>query len=107
MVKSKSSRKSSKKKSFTIKRIPGKCCDASMHSLNKWYDEMFEKLGWMVLAKSRGMTDKINTYMNSIYRLKMALEQKINKVHEVDRKNDLEIMLHNVIILLAHAKHDF
>ena len=78
-----------------------------MHSLNKWYDEMFEKLGWMVLAKSRGMTDKINTYMNSIYRLKMALEQKINKVHEVDRKNDLEIMLHNVIILLAHAKHDF
>jgi hypothetical protein len=37
----------------------------------------------------------------------MALEQKINKVHEVDRKNDLEIMLHNVIILLDHAKHDF
>jgi hypothetical protein len=31
-----------------------------MSGLNQWYTEMFEKLGWMVLAKSwRGMNDKI------------------------------------------------
>ena len=43
---------------------PG-CCEATFHGLNKWYEMEFEKLGWMVLAKSRGHTDKITAYMNS------------------------------------------
>ena len=35
---------------------------ATMHGLNKWYEKMFEELGWMVLAHNRGMTDKIHHY---------------------------------------------
>jgi hypothetical protein len=91
----------------TMRRLPGKCCDASMHSLNKWYDDKFEHLGWTVLAQGKGMTDKVQAYMNSLYRLKMALEQKTHKVYEVDRKNDLAVMLENVKILLRHCENNF
>jgi hypothetical protein len=94
-------------KSRSMRKLPGECCDASMHSLNKWYDDKFDHLGWTVLAHGRGMTDKVQAYMNSLYRLKMALEQKIHKVHEVDRKNDLAIMLDNVEILVRHCEKDF
>ena len=87
--------------------IPGKCCDATMHGLYNWYKEMFEKLGWMVLAQSRGMTDKIQTYLNSLQRLHMALEQKITKIHDADKKEDLTIMLKNVEELLSHSQKDF
>jgi hypothetical protein len=78
-----------------------------MHGLNKWFDEAFEKLGWMVLAKARGHKDKIISYMKSLYRLRKALRQKIENVSQVDRKNDLEIMHHNLDILIAHAQRDF
>ena len=87
--------------------IPGTCCDATMHGLHQWYKEMFEKLGWMVLAHSRGMTDKIQTYLNSLQRLHMALEQKIAKIHDADDKEDLTIMLKNVEELLSHSQKDF
>ena len=87
--------------------IPGKCCDATLHGLNHWYKEMFEKLGWMVLAHSRGMTDKIQTYLNSLERLHMALEQKIAKMQDADNKEDLTVMLKNVEELLSHSQKDF
>jgi hypothetical protein len=87
--------------------LPGKCCDATIHGLHHWYSECFEKLGWMVLAKSRGMTDKIQVYIHSLQRLKMAIEQKINKVNDKDHKDDLKIMHTNISILLEHSKKDF
>jgi len=88
-------------------QLPGKCCNATMHGLHHWYTELFEKLGWMVLAKERGMTDKIKNYMNSLSMLKIALEQKMNKVNELDHKDDISIMLENVKILIHHSKSDF
>jgi predicted ATP-binding protein involved in virulence len=104
----KSSKKNSsvKNKKLSTESIPGKCCDATMYGINHWYHEMFEKLGWMILAKSRGMTDKIQTYLNSLHRLHTAIEQKIEKVHDIDHKNDLKIMLENVTILLQHSEMD-
>jgi hypothetical protein len=94
-------------KSLSSEGIPGRCCDATMHGLNNWYKEMFEHLGWMILAKDRNMTDKIQTYVNSLHRLVSALEQKVAKVHDVDHKEDLLIMWKNTKILLAHAQKDF
>ena len=100
-------RKSKKmSKHSSTESIPGKCCDATMHGIHHWYTEMFEKLGWMILAKSRGMTDKIHTYINSLHRLQTAIEQKMEKLHDKDRKDDLIIMLANVKILLHHAEND-
>ena len=89
-----------------IEHPVGECCDATFHGLNHWYVHMFEKLGWMILAKDRGMTDKTTTYLHSLKRLKMALEQKMKKTRDPDHKEDLKIMHHNVCILCEHAEKD-
>lgn len=94
--------KSMKNKS---KKVPGKCCDVTYKGLHDWYKSVFEQLGWMVLAKENGMTDKISVYINSIYRIHMAIEQLI-KTHP-HKKVDLQIMKKNVKILLAHVQKDF
>jgi hypothetical protein len=83
------------------------CCEATYHGIHEWYKDEFEKLGWMILAKDRGLTDKINTYKNSLKRLKDSIEHKLTHVKETDRKDDLKIMWNNVNILIAHVDKDF
>jgi len=78
-----------------------------MLGLEHWYTEMFEKLDWMVLAKSRVMTDKINTYKKSLQRLKMAIEQKHEKIQNKVHKDDLMIMLDNMKFLFIMRKKIF
>jgi hypothetical protein len=80
---------------------------ATMHGLNKWYERMFEELGWIVLAKKKGMTDKVEVYKHSLQRLQTHLECKMKSVHEHDRKTDLGILLENVKTLTEHAVKDF
>jgi predicted ATP-binding protein involved in virulence len=84
----------------------GECCDMTFHGIHHWYKHMFEHLGWMILAKDRGMTDKTTTYLNSLKRLKMAIEQKLKSTRDHDKKEDLKIMHHNVCILMEHAEKD-
>jgi hypothetical protein len=78
------------------RKIPGRCCEATFKGIQQWYKSVFEQLGWMILAKDKGMTDKISVYINSIYRIHMAIEQKIKKTNDLDKKEDLQIMLDNV-----------
>jgi len=69
---------------------------------------MFEKLGWMILAKKNGNLDKVNAYMNSVNRLNSSIEHYL-KYHakDHDRKQDLNIMCDNVCVLSDHVKADF
>jgi hypothetical protein len=102
----KGTKRHKRSKSGTIKN---KCLNqATMYGLITWYEEMFEKIGWMVLAKSKGgMGDKIVAYKNSLTRLQEKLKCKINEVTNKDNKNDLRIMLVNITILLNHANKVF
>jgi hypothetical protein len=58
------------------RKMPGKVGDVTLKGINRWFKSVFEQLGYMVLAKSKGMTDKIQVYINSVHRLKQAIENK-------------------------------
>ena len=75
--------------------------------LNLWFKSEFEKLGWMVLAKEKGMHEKVRTYVHGVQRLHDLLECKIQETMDKDRLDDLTIMLQDVKLLLAHCKRDF
>jgi hypothetical protein len=81
--------------------------ETTYKGLTIWYKEKFESLGWMILAKEYGYTDKLAAYKMSLARLLCALENKIAKMKDSDKKDDLKIMQKNVMVLMAHANHDF
>lgn len=91
----------------TMKKNHGFCCDSTFYGLQSWYAAMFEKLGWMLLAKHRGIVEKISVYQNGVQRLKESIEHKMKDTKDHDRKADLEIMHENVCILLEHITKDF
>jgi len=106
----KSLRKSTRKSRKSPQRYrlsPEKCeYPATTHGLKKWHQAMFEKLGWMILAKKKRYTEKVGSYLISLSRLQNKLECKIQSVKDEDKKNDLKIMLVDVNILVEHAKRD-
>jgi len=65
----------------------------TMNGLNHWFEYKFEKLGWMALAKEHGNNLKVRAYLQSISHLKECLRDKIESAHDLDRKDDLKIML--------------
>ena len=77
--------------------------DATFYGLHNWETKMFEKLGWMVLAKNEGNNLKIKAYMDCIHRLKSMLIKKMDQVQEKDRKDDLEILYGDTCILWRAA----
>lgn len=83
------------------------CCEVTMHGLNKWYQKESEHLGWMILAHDKGLDDKITNYKMSLKLLKQSLEKKIKDIKDPDSKHDLELMLHNVEVLIKHVNKDF
>ena len=80
---------------------------ATYHGLHLWFKAEFEKLGWMVLAKNRGLHEKVRDYVHSVQRLHDLLECKIQETMDKDKLDDLTIMLQDVAVLLEHCKHDF
>ena len=80
--------------------------EVTFHGLNHWYKHLFEKLGWMILAKHNGMTDKTSNYINSLKRFKHSLEYKLKHTKSPDQKEDIRVMHHNICILYEHAEKD-
>jgi len=89
-----------------MKNVGYECCDATYRGIHDWYHAMFEKLGWMIIAKRHGMMDKVSTYKNSLDRLKQTILKKHKLTVDKDKKTDLMIMLDNLEILIAHAAKD-
>jgi hypothetical protein len=74
---------------------------------NLWYKNVFEKLGWMILAKNKGEHSKVHAYVNDVQRLYYQLDCKIKDTRDHDRKQDLRIMHKNIKCLLEHIHKDF
>ena len=79
----------------------------SMKGLKEWYNEVFEKLGWMVLASRDDRETKLTSYKEGLLRLHAALKEKHTYVTDVDDKNDIEIYLYNLDALIEHVRNDF
>jgi hypothetical protein len=60
---------------------------------------MFEKLGWMVLAKEEGLDYKISTYKKSLARLIASIKHVSSEYESADRKHDLHVLLLRVMCL--------
>ena len=86
----------------------------TFEGLNHWHHKMFEKFGWMILAKRevqhnhdaksrKHMREKLKCYVNSVERLCHALEEKLQTIEETDRRNDLEVLLMNAKTLYEFA----
>ena len=94
------------------RRRTQKRCDpkhaATFHGLQHWYKALFERLGWMVLAKSiGGMDEKIVAYKQSVHHLKRELACKMRSIKNADQKRDLEIMYKHACVLMDHVNADF
>ena len=91
----------------TVSTKMNQFCEMTFCALSSWYRTEFEKLGWMILAHNKGMNEKIQCYKISLKTLLDSLELKIKDVKDIDKKNDLELMHHNVKILINHVNKDF
>ena len=79
----------------------------SLDGLSKWFKKLFEELGWMVLAKDMGYTDKIREYQISIQRFTEAAENAKKELKDPDHVRDVTIMLDKIKVLEKHASKDF
>jgi len=77
--------------------------DCTFHGLHEWHKAMFEKLGWMIMAKEHKSDIKIESYLDSITRLEKCLEKKLTDTKDTDRQDDLKILLDNVKCLESCA----
>ena len=71
----------------------------TMHGLSHWHKHVFEHLGWMVLAKAKGMHDKVTVYKHSIKCLLSSIEHVMGEYKDSDRKHDLRVMHSHVVEL--------
>ncbi len=84
----------------TRKRLPEHA--ATMRGLYGWYQAMFEKLGWMVLAKAKGQTSKIAEYKRGITRLLDSIKHVMSEYEDHNRIHDLNVLHMHTLVL-----HDF
>jgi len=80
---------------------------ATYHGVHKWYEHVFEKLGWMVLADAKGLKGKVSEYKNSIDRLIKTIEHITMEYKDQNRIHDLNVLLMNTKVLQAHVQKDF
>ena len=79
--------------------------DCTFYGLHKWHKAMFEKLGWMIMAKEHNSGLKIKAYMESIKHFLLCVEKKLANTRDEDRKDDLVILMKNILCLQKCAQN--
>jgi len=72
--------------------------DVTLHGLEKWTVHLYENLGWMTLAYDNKREDKVISYITSIKKLKLSIENRMEIITSEDAKLDL-------VSLLSKVKH--
>jgi hypothetical protein len=78
--------------------------NCTFHGLHDWSSRMFEKLGWMLLAKRNYNKDAIKCYLKGLKHLQTEINLKRKETIDQDRRKDLEELNENVSYLMEHAK---
>jgi hypothetical protein len=63
-----------------------------MFGVNRWFRAMHEKLGWMVIAKAKGLNHKIVEYKRNLARLVRTIEHLIHEYTNMNRIHDLKVL---------------
>ena len=71
----------------------------TFHGLHEWHVAMFEKLGWIVLSKAKGMEYKVVAYKKSVAQLLQSVEHVMTEYHDPDRIHDLKVLHMNLTAL--------
>jgi hypothetical protein len=67
--------------------------------LNKVYEKMFERAGWMILEFYVGNRKNVQCYFNKIKSLQKSIKEKATITQNRDRITDLYAMFYNLEIL--------
>lgn len=76
----------------------------TMRGLESWFRIEHQKLGWMVLAKAKGMDYKVSAYKHAIEDLKNSIEHVMNEYKDHNRIHDLNVMFTEVQVLQEFVK---
>ena len=91
-------------KNSTKKHIPKEQCKHnSRQGLQMWFQHSNTHFGWAVLAKAKGIMDKVKSYKTSLHRLDCALDYAINTTHDPDSRHDLEVLKMDLAPLISAA----
>ena len=75
---------------------------ATMGGLAGWLKHEYKHLGWMLMAKAKGMNTKVKAYKESVHSLVRAIKKSMNEYKNSDKKHDLKIMLAQAELLERH-----
>jgi hypothetical protein len=75
----------------------------TLPGLYKWHIALFEKLGWIILAKEKGYASKVVEYKKSIGHLITSIKHVMDEYESRNRKHDLRVLLMHVEVLQEYA----
>jgi len=77
--------------------------NCTFHGIHEWSSHMFEKLGWMLLAKRNKNRSSIRCFIKDLRHLLHEIDAKCLETMDPDRKKDLQELHSNVSYLAEHA----
>ena len=86
------------------KRTPLTLANSTGDNVEHWFHNMLDKVGYMVMAKGKGMTFKIKAYKQSFENLIKTIEILREEYTERDRKRDLTVLLRKATYVYGFVK---
>lgn len=80
---------------------------STLGGLERWHDSLFEKVGYMVLAKAKGRTQKIISFKASIDYFLKSVDHVMSEYENHNKKHDLNVLKMNMLELKEFVKKNF